>query len=78
MFGQLPANSTTAEISLSALMQKAWADFAKNPQVGPGWNKLNVNAGVNDIGVFNVHGMSVSANVFDKRCAVFRDYLEAL
>ncbi|APA14266.1 hypothetical protein SS1G_11930 [Sclerotinia sclerotiorum 1980 UF-70] len=79
VFGNLPANSTRAEISLSALMQKSWADFAKNPQFGPGWTKLNVNAGENDVAVFNVNGIgSVNAEKLDKRCAVFRDALRAL
>ncbi|KAF7876484.1 hypothetical protein EAF04_001574 [Stromatinia cepivora] len=72
VFGNLPANSTPAEISLSALMQKSWADFAKNPQVGTGWKKLNINAGDNNVAVFNVNGLgSVSGGVLDKRCAVF-------
>ncbi|TGO38046.1 hypothetical protein BHYA_0083g00250 [Botrytis hyacinthi] len=73
VFGNLPANSTAAEKSLSALIQKSWANFAKNPQVGPGWNKLNVNAGVNHVAVFNVNGLgSVNGGALDKRCVVFK------
>ncbi|KAI9643546.1 hypothetical protein NHQ30_008165 [Ciborinia camelliae] len=72
VFGNLPASATPAEISLSALIQKAWADFAKDPQMGPGWNKLNVNGGVNDVAVFNVDGLgSANGAALDKRCAVF-------
>ncbi|KAF7857844.1 uncharacterized protein EAF02_011211 [Botrytis sinoallii] len=73
VFGNLPANSTAAEKSLSVLIQKSWADFAKNPQAGPGWTKLNVNAGVNQVAVFNVNGLgSVNGGALDKRCAVFK------
>ncbi|KAF7943384.1 hypothetical protein EAE96_011311 [Botrytis aclada] len=73
VFGNLPTNSTAAEISLSALIQKSWANFARNPQVGPGWNKLNVNAGTNQVAVFNVNGLvSVNGGVLDKRCAVLK------
>ncbi|CAD6455692.1 b3641d10-d855-43c6-87fe-e63ab22bd4be [Sclerotinia trifoliorum] len=79
VFGNLPANSTGAEISLSALMQKSWADFAKNPQIGPGWSKINADAGDNNVAVFNVNGLgSVSASKLDKRCAVFRYALGGL
>ncbi|CCD50263.1 similar to liver carboxylesterase 1 precursor (secreted protein) [Botrytis cinerea T4] len=73
VFGNLPSNSTPTEISLSALIQKSWADFAKNPQAGPGWNRLNIFAGVNNVAVFNVNGLgSVNGGVLDKRCAVFK------
>ncbi|KAF7912297.1 uncharacterized protein EAF01_001318 [Botrytis porri] len=73
VFGNLPANSTAAEISLSALIQKSWANFAKNPQAGPGWKKLDVNAGINKIAVFNVNGLgSVNGGELDKRRAVFK------
>ncbi|KAF5876620.1 putative para-nitrobenzyl esterase protein [Botrytis fragariae] len=73
VFGNFPANSTAAEISLSALIQKSWADFAKNPQAGPGWNKLNINEGFNQVALFNVNGVgSVNGGALDKRCAVFK------
>ncbi|KAF2432620.1 alpha/beta-hydrolase, partial [Tothia fuscella] len=43
-YGTLPTAvsaraSTTEEVALSAAMQKAWAQFAKNPAAGPGWTK---------------------------------------
>jgi len=31
------ANATAQQVALSAYMQTAWANFAKNPSVGPGW-----------------------------------------
>ncbi|KAF2428248.1 alpha/beta-hydrolase, partial [Tothia fuscella] len=37
VFGNLPANATSDEISLSNNMQEVWARFAKNPTEGLGW-----------------------------------------
>jgi carboxylesterase type B len=34
------ANTTTQEYALSKYMQSVWANFAKNPLAGPGWNAL--------------------------------------
>lgn len=40
IFGTYPhRTSTTAQRVLAAKMQKAWADFAKDPEVGPGWDQ---------------------------------------
>ncbi|KAI1846295.1 hypothetical protein JX266_007500 [Neoarthrinium moseri] len=35
-------NVTTFQIQVSAAMEKAWADFAKNPSEGPGWDMAKV------------------------------------
>lgn len=38
VYGTYPRSGATAfQIKLSRAMQKAWADFAKNPAGGPGW-----------------------------------------
>lgn len=40
IFGTFPIKGTTpGQRVLSAKMQKAWADFAKNPTAGPGWDQ---------------------------------------
>lgn len=79
VFGNLPMNSSTPapteqEMQLSKMMQKAWADFAKNPSDGPGWSAVGSDdamVGVlggpkNDTGV-----EETQMNVVDKRCALF-------
>ncbi|KAA8566674.1 hypothetical protein EYC84_009210 [Monilinia fructicola] len=79
VFGNLRANSTSQEISLSASIQKSWADFAKDPQAGPGWDKIDAQEGVNDVAVFNVNGRdSVSGEELDERCAVLGPRLQLL
>lgn len=35
-------NATAFQIELSATMQKAWADFAKDPDSGPGWDMADI------------------------------------
>jgi acetylcholinesterase len=35
-----PVNVTAQEYALSDFMQHAWAQFAKNPEGGPGWNPV--------------------------------------
>lgn len=40
VFGTFPREGATAfQLELSRYMQKAWADFAKNPSNGPGWEQ---------------------------------------
>jgi cholinesterase len=35
-------NATVFQAEVSIAMQKAWADFAKDPVVGPGWDRTKV------------------------------------
>jgi cholinesterase len=43
VFGTYPqVNATEFQTELSIAMQKAWADFAKDPTTGPGWNMSKV------------------------------------
>ena len=75
MHGTLLANSTAHEVALSQFMQGAWANFAKNPYRGPGWNALGTFAGV-DLGLLGNDGGSGVTVVdpseeADKRCGVW-------
>jgi hypothetical protein len=38
VFGNLPEYSTPEEVALSRVMQETWAQFAKDPAKGPGWD----------------------------------------
>ncbi|KEY68085.1 hypothetical protein S7711_05498 [Stachybotrys chartarum IBT 7711] len=71
-------NATEYQREVSRAMQKAWADFAKDPSAGPGWDQVpnvaviggGVRAGDDvpeGLGVI----MSVDADVVDARCALF-------
>jgi carboxylesterase type B len=72
IFGNLPNKSTMEEIALSRLMQKTWADFAKSPEAGPGWDKYGV-AGGRDLGHFRSDGklFADSPSRFDRNCHIF-------
>jgi hypothetical protein len=43
--------ASSDQIELSVLMQTVWSDFAKNPHLGPGWDKISTNF-VNQLGLF--------------------------
>lgn len=68
---------TPGEISLSKLMQTTWAEFAKNPDKGPGWPKVD-NVGGNYLGHFGSDGkLRVESPAFlDRNCAVFGDLVK--
>lgn len=74
---------TANEVQLSALMQKAWADFAKNPTMGPrpDWMKLPSVAVLGGPGGRSSSGqliMNSNAVRLDGRCSLFNPYLTAL
>ncbi len=65
-------------------MQAAWAGFAKNPQRGPGWNRVgsgtfNEGSG-GDVGVLGKDGSGgvtvVDAREVDARCRVYAEVYE--
>ncbi|KAB8248473.1 Carboxylesterase [Aspergillus flavus] len=76
--------ATKAQKDLSQLMQKTWADFAKNPSAGPGWET------VPQVGVFGdgpktegdgvTQGLfqTVDAEEIDWRCQLYEALYEAL
>lgn len=71
IFGTYPRGGvTTKEEALSRYMQKAWADFAKNPKHGPGWKE------VPEVGVLGNPGhpleYTVPQNELDQRCALYK------
>jgi len=73
--GTYPAVGLTAqEFALSNYMQAAWAGFAKNPLLGPGWNQVGSFGGV-DVGVLGEDGSGgvtvVDAKEVDGRCGLY-------
>jgi carboxylesterase type B len=75
VFGTYPeANATKEEVQLGHEMQKAWADFAKDPMAGPGWKEYpNVN-----VLESSSQEKIVNAKKLDARCGVYREVYEAL
>ncbi|KAJ0413140.1 Carboxylesterase [Aspergillus carlsbadensis] len=70
--------ATGFQSELSRFMQKAWADFAKDPAAGPGWGA------VTDVGVLGAWGedgpvtvRTVGGEVVDSRCALFEELYAA-
>ncbi|KAJ5188123.1 Alpha/Beta hydrolase protein [Penicillium cf. griseofulvum] len=56
IFGTYPRDNQTTDqqITLSKHMQKSWADFAKDPLSGPGWER--VRNGIGDLHIFGADG----------------------
>ena len=73
VFGNLPPNSTADEIALSQTMQTAWANFAKSPANGPGFQA--VDASGNDVanygGIDPTGEVIISESSIDSRCPLF-------
>ena len=42
--------ATSEQLALNQYMQKAWADFAKDPEIGPGWPAYGDDRVVQDLG----------------------------
>lgn len=67
--------STEQEVELSAVMQKAWADFAKDPYGGPGWPKVDGD-GNGVIACIGCNGSSgvvvIPESEVDERCELYR------
>ncbi|KAL0954205.1 hypothetical protein HGRIS_005333 [Hohenbuehelia grisea] len=62
--------ATAQQIALSKVMQTAWADFAKDPNAGPGWSKLGTK--MVDFGSNGSHkGKKIEQAVIDRNCALF-------
>jgi carboxylesterase type B len=78
VFGNLRSTPVTAaEKSLSKAMQKAWADFAKDPWKGPGWSKVGSNDG-KELGYFSQEGQLVpsSSSHVDRNCGLYKEILD--
>lgn len=66
--------STPGNEALSAKIQQAWADFAKNPSAGPGWEQYV--PGTKSLADLGGEGDRTSITlvdpaVVDSRCSVF-------
>ncbi|KAM4056916.1 carboxylesterase family protein [Hirsutella rhossiliensis] len=85
VFGTYPqAGATPYHIKLSMAMQKAWADFAKNPAQGPGWQavpKIAIfGAGVRpggDDGTGKPTSVVTSPNQIDRFCPLYQPIYDA-
>ena len=81
VFGTYPQEgSTPTQRELSRTMQKAWADFAKDPDAGPGWDAIDVEkADARNVAVFTAEkpgGVKlVRQSEIDQRCAFWSNVL---
>jgi carboxylesterase type B len=80
VWGTYPVeNATQQEVELSAFMQAAWANFAKDPASGPGWKALDGTG--NDLGCLGCNGSSgvqiIDENDVDSRCSLFAPLYQA-
>jgi carboxylesterase type B len=78
VFGNLLHPTTAEQHLLSRLMQKTWADFAKNPENGPGWPALGKGPDGNNIGYFGSSNKIQirDASQVDSDCDLFHEYYE--
>ncbi|GMG10270.1 unnamed protein product [Aspergillus oryzae] len=85
VFGTYPKeNATQFEHEVSQAMQKAWADFAKDPSQGPGWGKGpmigvfgdGVKAGMSDVGKKAL--VAVDSTIMDRRCELYKPLYDQL
>ncbi|GMF76486.1 unnamed protein product [Aspergillus oryzae] len=85
VFGTYPKeNATQFEHEVSQAMQKAWADFAKDPSQGPGWSEGpmigvfgdGVMAGMSDEG--NKALTAVDSAIMDRRCELYKPLYDQL
>lgn len=85
VFGTYPKeNATQFEHEVSQAMQKAWADFAKDPSQGPGWGEGpmigvfgdGVKAGMSDEGKKAL--AAVDSAIMDRRCELYKPLYDQL
>lgn len=85
VFGTYPQeNATQFEHEVSQAMQKAWADFAKDPSQGPGWDEGpmvgvfgdGVKAGMSDEGKKAL--TAVDSAAMDRRCELYKPLYDQL
>jgi carboxylesterase type B len=70
---------TSDQAKLSLYMQTTWANFAKNPSVGPGWPAVGTNSGLelgNIGGVDNTGENTVQLSSVDSVCTVWKPLLD--
>ncbi|KAM3444097.1 hypothetical protein NHJ13734_001576 [Beauveria thailandica] len=85
IFAFYPEESATPfEKDNSRVIQKAWANFARNPAAGPGWDSApsvqllggGATPGENDQN--RVVSTTVEANVVDSRCGLYKSIYDAI
>lgn len=74
VWGSQQSGWNAQQLALSRTMNKAWADFAKDPQKGPGWAQIGKDA--KDVGDFGTYGdgtimQARSSAELDKNCALY-------
>jgi hypothetical protein len=72
-------NSTPQEVALSQYMQGAWAQFAKEPMNGPGWNQVGTFGGVylGILGANGTCGATVTVTgIVDRNCGLYDEIYE--
>lgn len=83
------ANATDFQVEVSAAMQKAWADFARDPTSGPGWDQApaigvfggGARSGESDEGrkaLQQVASNSTEETAIEWRCALFTALADTL
>ena len=80
IFGTYPKEDATAEqIELSEFMRGAWAQFARDPAAGPGWEKLGDGSDYGVIGTEPTVGVTVvDREEVDTKCELFAPIYNAL
>ncbi len=80
VFGTYDASKTDErQRQFSSFMRRTWANFAKDPEKGPGWDAIG-GAG-NDVAVLGhepSQAKMISRAELDKRCAVFQPIYDAV
>lgn len=73
VFGTYPEEgSTEQQVELSTFMRGAWADFAKDPEAGPGWEALGDGEDYGVLGLDGDGGVQVRERaIADGKCGVF-------
>ncbi|KAM3512274.1 hypothetical protein MY11210_004058 [Beauveria gryllotalpidicola] len=85
IFAYYPKESATPfENDNSRVIQKSWADFAKNPAGGPGWDSapsvqlLGGGATPGEDDQNRVVSATVAASVVDSRCGLYKSIYDAI
>ena len=83
VFGTYPSvNATVEQARVSKELQTVWANFAKNPETGPGWARLSTDGG-RELGVLEVREKNrkiptIGVNKTDFICSVYAAYLDKI
>ncbi|KAJ6783124.1 hypothetical protein PWT90_07159 [Aphanocladium album] len=85
IFGTYPEKGATSfQDESSRMMQKIWADFAKNPKAGPGWAQVpsvqvlggGARPGESDDG--RIASVTVQSSDIDARCGIYEPFYNVI